>query len=364
VDDYSLFALRDITFSVSQGETFGIIGKNGAGKTTLLKILSRVTGPSLGEVRMKGRVASLLEVGTGFHPDLTGRENIFLNGMILGMSRKEVRSKLDEIIDFSGVEKFIDTPVKRYSSGMSVRLAFSVAAHLEAEILLMDEVLAVGDAEFQKKCHGKMDAVSQQGRTILFVSHNLGAVASLCRKTLLLDKGRNVFCDETSRVIDRYLEGDNQHAGCWTRPGSTAKNCFTEIRILNTQNEVMTHFDFSEKPVLELTLNIIQPVKGAVIGFALENKYKNRIFTNEYPLSDFINAPGSVTINISIPARVLAPGRYGILLALHIPNQQLIDQVEDVLYFQVSDKNSELYRYHSVETGNVIIQCEWNSKTN
>lgn len=205
-DGETLWALKDVNFQVQQGEALGIIGRNGAGKSTLLKILSRVTAPTSGEIKVKGRIASLLEVGTGFHPELTGRENIYLNGAIMGMDRGEVARKFDEIVDFSGVEKFIDTPVKRYSSGMYVRLAFAVAAHLEPEILVVDEVLAVGDAEFQKKCLGKMDAAAhQQGRTILFVSHNMSALKALCEKTILLKSGEIQAQGASENIIREYL---------------------------------------------------------------------------------------------------------------------------------------------------------------
>ena len=201
----TLWALRDVSFEVQQGEVLGIIGRNGAGKSTLLKILSRVTAPTSGLVKVKGRIASLLEVGTGFHPELTGRENIYLNGAILGMSKEEVRRKFDEIVAFAEIEKFIDTPVKRYSSGMYVRLAFAVAAHLETEILLVDEVLAVGDAEFQKKCLGKMgDVASQEGRTVLFVSHNMEAVQNLCKQAIVLDKGFRCFLGSTDEAVNYY----------------------------------------------------------------------------------------------------------------------------------------------------------------
>ena len=204
-DEY-VWALKDINFEVSAGEVLGIIGKNGAGKSTLLKLLSRVTAPTTGNIKVKGRIASLLEVGTGFHPDLTGRENIFLNGAILGMTKNEIRSKLEEIVEFAGIAKYIDTPVKRYSSGMYVRLAFAVAAHLEPEILIIDEVLAVGDAEFQKKALGKMQDVStKDGRTVLFVSHNLSAVQRLCTKSILLENGVKTFEGHTDSVISRYL---------------------------------------------------------------------------------------------------------------------------------------------------------------
>jgi len=203
-DDY-VWALKDINFEVKRGEVLGIIGRNGAGKSTLLKILSRITAPTTGEIRLDGRIASLLEVGTGFHPELTGRENIFLNGAIMGMTKAEIRSKLDEIVEFSGCALYLDTPVKRFSSGMVVRLGFSVAAHLEPDILIVDEVLAVGDAEFQKKCIGKMQDVAGQGRTVLFVSHNMGAVADLCSQSIVLSEGRVVFDGVTEEALDHYM---------------------------------------------------------------------------------------------------------------------------------------------------------------
>jgi len=211
IDGDHFWALRDINLEVKQGEILGIIGKNGAGKSTLLKILSRVTAPSRGNIKVKGRIASLLEVGTGFHAELTGRENIFMNGAILGMSKSEIRDKLDEIIDFSGVEDFVDTPVKRYSSGMYVRLAFAVAAHLEPEILVVDEVLAVGDADFQKKCLGKMSEISgKEGRTIIFVSHNMGAVSEICNSAIIMKNGKVSFFGKTDDVIHKYLYTEEQ----------------------------------------------------------------------------------------------------------------------------------------------------------
>jgi lipopolysaccharide transport system ATP-binding protein len=209
-DGEELWALRDVSFTVEQGEVLGIIGRNGAGKSTLLKILSRVTAPTSGKIRVKGRIASLLEVGTGFHPELTGRENIYLNGAIMGMNRKDIARKFDEIVDFSEVEKFIDTPVKRYSSGMYVRLAFAVAAHLDPEILVVDEVLAVGDAAFQKKCLGKMGDVAKEGRTVLFVSHNMAAVTNLCLNGLLISKGEIRKKGEIAEVISNYLNSDSE----------------------------------------------------------------------------------------------------------------------------------------------------------
>jgi len=205
------WALKDVSFEVNPGEAVGIIGRNGAGKSTLLKLLSRITEPTTGRMRLRGRVASLLEVGTGFHPELTGRENIFLNGAILGMHRAEIKKKFDEIVDFAEVEKFLDTPVKHYSSGMYMRLAFAVAAHLEPEILIVDEVLAVGDAQFQKKCLGKMqDVAGQDGRTVLFVSHNIGAINQLCSRAILLNHGQVVACGETAKVTSRYLDSSDK----------------------------------------------------------------------------------------------------------------------------------------------------------
>ncbi len=208
ISEHEFWALRDVSFDVNEGEVLGIIGKNGAGKSTLLKVLSQITQPTNGEVKLQGRVASLLEVGTGFHPELSGKENVFLNGAILGMSKKEIRAKYDQIVEFSGVEKFLDTPVKHYSSGMYVRLAFAVAAHLEPEILIIDEVLAVGDMEFQQKCLGKMKEVAGGGRTVLFVSHNMSAIRDLCSRCILLESGQVAFEGSPEAAVERYLFGD------------------------------------------------------------------------------------------------------------------------------------------------------------
>ena len=241
-EDY-VWALRDINFEVKRGEVLGIIGKNGAGKSTLLKILSRVTGPTTGSIKTKGRIASLLEVGTGFHPELTGRENIFLNGAILGMTKAEVKAKLDEIVSFSGCEMYIDTPVKRYSSGMRVRLAFAVAAHLEPEILVVDEVLAVGDAEFQKKAIGKMQDISQgQGRTVLFVSHNMASVKSLCTRGIVLENGTSVFEGSAEESVDFYLSRGNDLRSIplserTDRIGNNDKFKFTDFQVYNKSNK-------------------------------------------------------------------------------------------------------------------------------
>lgn len=267
IEGDTFWALRDINLKINQGEILGIIGRNGAGKSTLLKILSRVTAPTRGIIKAKGRIASLLEVGTGFHPELTGRENIFLNGAILGMSKQEIRKDLDEIIDFSGVGKFIDTPVKRYSSGMYVRLAFSVAAHLKPEILVVDEVLAVGDAQFQKKCIGKMQTIGKEGRTVLFVSHNLGAVRNLCNRAILLSEGKVAFDDETPLTIDKYLsqrENSNLSEVKWLE--DQAPSCeelsLLSIRALGTEGQIFSVYNATKPIVLEIRFIVNKPIRG------------------------------------------------------------------------------------------------------
>ena len=248
------WALRDINFTIQEGERIGIIGKNGSGKSTLLKILSQITQPDTGRIELNGRVASLLEVGTGFHPELTGRENIFLNGAILGMKQTEIRSKIDEIVAFAEIEKFLDTPVKRYSSGMYVRLAFAVAAHLEPEILIVDEVLAVGDAQFQKKCLEKMQGISSSGKTVIFVSHNMTAIMSLCNRSILLNQGENVFYGDTKEVVDYYLKNSlglitEQK---WTDKDKAPGNSFIRMKsaVIKSANSAKI-FELDTKLVME-----------------------------------------------------------------------------------------------------------------
>lgn len=267
------WALKDVNFEIRQGEVVGIIGRNGAGKSTLLKILSRITEPSTGRVEIKGRVASLLEVGTGFHPELTGRENIFLNGAILGMTHAEIQRKFDEIVDFAEVEKFLDTPVKRYSSGMYVRLAFAVAAHLEPEILIVDEVLAVGDAEFQKKCLGKMQDVAGHGRTVLFVSHNMAAMKSLCRFGLLLEAGRVVAQAETDSVIQKYLRPRNNPTKNSALNAEGANEfCITNVNIEpagSTSSNLISHIVIFSPISEEIEIRyLVKSSDGTPIGIA------------------------------------------------------------------------------------------------
>jgi homopolymeric O-antigen transport system ATP-binding protein len=268
-----IWALRDVTFGVEQGEVLGIIGRNGAGKSTLLKILSRITAPTLGEVKLAGRVASLLEVGTGFHPELTGRENVFLNGAILGMSRAEVARKLDGIVEFSGVEAYVDTPVKRYSSGMYVRLAFAVAAHLEPDILILDEVLAVGDAAFQKKCLGKMGEVASEGRTVLFVSHNMVAVTSLCRRALWLDDGVIVREGAAPSVVADYVAAATRETGVWEErwddPAAAPGNDVVRLRRVTVVGEGPRGAPLSMEAPFRIEVEFLNRSPGACLHVTL-----------------------------------------------------------------------------------------------
>jgi lipopolysaccharide transport system ATP-binding protein len=279
-----IWALKGVSFTIQPGEVVGIIGRNGAGKSTLLKILSKITAPTQGCAEIRGRISSLLEVGTGFHQELTGRENIYLNGSVLGMRKREIDSKFEEIVDFSGVEKFIDTPVKRYSSGMRVRLAFSVAAHLEPEILLIDEVLAVGDAQFQKKCINKMEDVGQQGRTVLFVSHNMPAVTRLCQRVILLQNGRILMDDSSPKVVSTYLHSDK---GIATRrewlnlkkaPGNASVR-LCAVRVISANCQDPDSFDIRKPIRIEMEYEVLQPDHVMLPYITLTNEEGTKIFS-------------------------------------------------------------------------------------
>ena len=312
----SILALDDVSFSVEQGETLGIIGRNGAGKSTLLKILSRVTAPTNGVVKVKGRIGSLLEVGTGFHPELTGRENVFLNGAILGMKKAEVARKFDEIVAFSGVEKFIDTPVKRYSSGMYVRLAFAVAAHLDPEILIVDEVLAVGDAEFQKKCLGKMGEVAGEGRTVLFVSHNMVSIQQLCLNSILLDQGKVSFCGETEKVITKYLSSTIPEGRF--NPNPSERQGIHNIEIVNFLiNPKNPRTGEPLECVLSLNVNGMD-VHGIKADFSVSfmTEFNQRIFQlhSGHIENGIYLSPGKWQLSTKIGQLPLTPGRYRINL--------------------------------------------------
>ncbi len=317
-----IWALNDVSFKVKQGEVVGIIGRNGAGKSTLLKVLSKITEPTRGRVELTGRVGSMLEVGTGFHPELTGHENIYLYGAILGMDRWEVTRKFDEIVAFSELEKFIDTPVKRYSSGMYTRLAFAVAAHLEPEILLVDEVLAVGDMTFQEKCLGKMESVSGQGRTILFVSHNMAAIQGLCHRTLLLDGGRILFDGETSRAIQKYTLDNNMgnEAKVYLKDHARrAPGCQEILQKLEIRSngELTNNIGMGETLQISLTIKSPQPVQG--VGIAVENSFKQRLFvvSPDYTNPTLIGrSTTSASLICTVPELPLLPGLYHLTIGV------------------------------------------------
>lgn len=314
------WAVNDVSFDIQQGERVGIIGHNGAGKSTLLKLLSRITEPSRGKITLKGRVASLLEVGTGFHPDLTGRENIFLNGAILGMRKHEIIKKFDEIVAFSEVEQFLDTPVKRYSSGMYVRLAFSVAAHLEPEVLIVDEVLAVGDAAFQKKCLGKMDSVGREGRTVLFVSHNMSAIKQLCPRTILLSKGKILLDDKTDQTLQRYsmisnniVIDENSGINNYSMRRGEGHIRFTSIDILNGKKEPCTKFKMGEPIFFKFTYKAFKNLEGLRVTVALRSDSTGGIVTSvEHVVQTntiLSGSSGEFIIEI-IGNTILRPGAY------------------------------------------------------
>ncbi|MET0393395.1 MAG: ABC transporter ATP-binding protein [Chitinophagaceae bacterium] len=343
-----VWALQDINFSVQKGEVLGIIGRNGAGKSTLLKILSKTTSPTTGNIKVKGRIASLLEVGTGFHPELTGRENIYLNGAILGMTRREIQGKFDEIVDFSGIERYIDTPVKRYSSGMYVRLAFAVAAHLEPEILIVDEVLAVGDAEFQKKCLGKMKDVSVSGgRTVLFVSHNMAAVAALCDKGLLMKNGRVDLFSDINNVISTYLTHAKVESDGFVRFDGTEKERFGEkqyarfssIELQDVEGNTTDLFSMGEKMVIRLEADVSRTSDDFEIGIGIGNLHE--VFLH-YLVSTWegvssINKKGRTEIRVEIPRLLLFPGHYLMNIWICIKGAYYDDAIHNAINFKVEE---------------------------
>ncbi|MFB2773268.1 polysaccharide ABC transporter ATP-binding protein [Pelatocladus sp. BLCC-F211] len=334
------WALKDVSFEIKQGEAIGVIGRNGAGKSTLLKVLSRITEPTKGRIAIKGRVASLLEVGTGFHPELTGRENIFLNGSILGMSRVEIKKKFDEIVAFAEVEKFLDTPVKRYSSGMYVRLAFSVAAHLEPEILIVDEVLAVGDSAFQKKCLGKMgDVATKEGRTVLFVSHSMQAIAQLTKRCILLSKGNIQFDGNTSKAVQLYLTGqkdDSEQAGYYQAPTSKTGNYVAWARVHASEGEGIHCWG---KPItFEFALNIEKPHESLSFSFQIVSALQQPIaifwFFSDAP---FRHEPGTHIFRCEIPKLRLYMGSYTLTTWFsERRSDTLLENLREICQFEVS----------------------------
>ena len=328
------WALKDVSFDVQPGESIGIIGRNGAGKSTLLKVLSKITPPTTGKIITRGRIASLLEVGTGFHPELTGRENIFFNGSLLGMKRKEIETSFDEIVDFSGVEKFLDTPLKHYSSGMQLRLAFAVAAFLEPEILIIDEVLAVGDAEFQKKCLGKMEDVSKSGRTILFVSHNMAAVENLCKRGVLLDGGRIINEGPINEVIERYqLSFGNLYSNEWQRSRETSSPVYVDLVKLKLDGMQPNY-------KLEITCKIVSQTehKDSFVAFDVSNSRGMTLFQALPHLEPFIKFSMEeqiITTEIELPP--LIPDHYKISVWLGSHNTETLCWEKEIVGFEITE---------------------------
>lgn len=365
-EDRTFWALRQVSFDIDAGEVFGVIGHNGAGKSTLLKLLSRITDPTGGEALIRGRVASLLEVGTGFHPELSGRENIYLNGAILGMTRGEIARSFDAIVAFSGVERFLDTPVKRYSSGMMVRLAFAVAAHLQPEILLVDEVLAVGDTAFQKKCLGKMrDVVYDQGRTVLFVSHNMDSIRALCNRVMVLDHGRLIGCLPTDEAIRKYYElvaGDESLSLLERRRARKVDHPPVFAGIHVGEADAPTHAIPCGAPLkLRIDLvNMADVIRGEC-GVVIRNEHGQRIalFHSQYHADVVFERVSNSRIEVTIPSLVLAPGQYQIDLAMQDP-PELIDYVERAASFDVVF--ADLFgtgKIPDAKQGHVVLPSQW-----
>lgn len=360
-----VWALRDINFKVEQGEVLGIIGKNGAGKSTLLKILSKVTAPTTGEVKIKGRIASLLEVGTGFHPELSGRQNIFLNGAILGMTKKEIAAKFDEIVDFAGVERYIDTPVKRYSSGMYVRLAFAVAAHLEPEILIVDEVLAVGDAEFQKKCLGKMKDVSaKDGRTILFVSHNMAAIKSLCSRALLLENGILSWNHDVDTVVSSYLKSGAQIAGHKTfSDGLSAGGLMIhELKIYAIGKEPDDAIIEGEAIEMLTRLTVSDNDKTPYhLTYQMFDENGNAMFSFTHIRDGISLQNGYNELSCRFPFKFFNAGNFYITILIVKNHKEVILREKDVLSFTIIDAQKDLGTWMGRSVGFLKPSFEWSN---
>jgi lipopolysaccharide transport system ATP-binding protein len=367
-----VWALSDVTFEVEEGQAIAIVGRNGAGKSTLLKVLARITEPTAGFADVRGRVGALLEVGTGFHPELTGRENVFLNGGILGMRKQEVARKFDDIVDFSGVGRFIDTPIKRYSSGMYVRLAFAVAAFLEPEILIVDEVLAVGDAEFQKRSLGRMSEVAKDGRTILFVSHNMQAVRRLCDRAILLEEGKLVEQGDAEGVVRRYLASvDTSEVGrrLWEDPDARPGNelCrLTEVRVTDDLGEPATTFLSSQPIVVTLEFDLAATDSSFIAGFNLAAVDSTVVFHSGYTDMPETSrprlVPGRNAIQCTIPPGLLNSGRYSINVRISLLNMQWIVHEDGVVNFDViADHGESLFLNSPDRPGVVAPILAWNA---
>ena len=359
-----VWALKDINFEVQQGDVLGIIGKNGAGKSTLLKILSKVTAPTTGTIKAAGRIASLLEVGTGFHPEMTGRENIYMNGAIMGMTKAEITRRFDEIVDFSGVERYIDTPAKRYSSGMTVRLGFAIAAHLEPEILVVDEVLAVGDAEFQKKAIGKMQDVSRgEGRTVLFVSHNMDAMLNLCKTGIVLENGYISRSSEISECVDFYLQRNNQNTE-YTCEGDLNKTiffnhilCLNSDNTLSTSNSYLSDDNVTIRLIIKTSLQVIS--KNTIVDISVYSNKNILLFVVEHELSTNMIMSETIQITVKLPNKLIAPGLYYIECAIHEPNVMVYDIVREACSFTILDSDTPYLKYNGISQGLFLMNAGW-----
>ena len=361
------WALKDVSFEMQAGERLGIVGRNGAGKSTLLKILSRITEPTRGRAEITGRVASLLEVGTGFHPELTGRENIFLNGAILGMSKREITRKFDAIVEFAEIEKFLDTPVKRYSSGMYVRLAFAVAAHLEPEILIVDEILAVGDTQFQNKCLGKIEEVGQAGRTVLFVSHNLNALRRLCPRSILLAEGRLVADGPTSEVLDKYTGDDVLSTGYrdWKAEGRSPGGEDFQLHSMALRNEAgepAREFGFLEPILIDVCYGVHTAHAYRII-LAVSNSEGTRLFyTGEYEnRGSAVRSGGEYVSTCRIPGHLLNDGQYWIDITVDVANHKVFVDERGVLAFSIVASEGIAGRRDS-RYGVICPAVEWSTR--
>jgi len=368
IDGDHFWALRDINLEVKQGEILGIIGKNGAGKSTLLKILSRVTAPTKGNINVKGRIASLLEVGTGFHPELTGRENVFMNGAILGMSKQEINSKLDEIIEFSGVEDFVDTPVKRYSSGMYVRLAFAVAAHLDPEILIIDEVLAVGDAEFQDKCLGKMKDVSRAGRTVLLVSHNMSSINSLCSRVVWVDRGAIGKCGSPNKIISQYLSRDVLKAEMlWDKKNNDQAECsvltIKRVAVENEQGNVCYDFYPDEQIRFTVEYTVNTRLDGARLNLTVMTKQGLNVFVvTDWETQAGSRFEGKYLASCLVPGDLFNTMEYILYLSVDQPGAAVLVKSRPCVEFNVLHFRDNKRRFPDKLGGVVAPLVRWNSQ--
>lgn len=350
-------ALRDINLEVQQGEVLGIIGKNGAGKSTLLKILSRVTSPTTGSIKVKGRLASLLEVGTGFHPEMTGRENIYMNGTIMGMRRWEIDRKLDEIVEFAGVAKYLDTPTKRYSSGMTVRLGFAIAAHLEPEILVVDEVLAVGDAEFQKKAIGKMQDVStNDGRTVLFVSHNMASVQTLTHRCIVLKNGENIFDADTPSAIEKYYEINTLQDNRWICNSDNGKPIqIQEVKATDGTGKIKTDFETHERLFVHIKYVVREKIRGVNISLNVHTSTGLHLMCME-DTDTFIEhlgyrVPGLYETSVEIPIQMLNKGNYQFRVGAGVPRVEIFDRIEGFAFSLIDTTTTN----HTSHRGGLIM---------